>query len=102
MWPFKRLKDNHRQGNDALVETAEDVHEAIKDLLEMIQANTKDITTCNTAINRVERKQNRWLELLNVRETEPSQPFPPTSEEAAAVKAAASQSKEEAGIETEE
>jgi len=33
---------------------------------EVIEQNIKDITALVTAINRIERKQNRWIELLNL------------------------------------
>ena len=99
MWPFRRLKDNHRGNSDSPPETSEDVTEGLKDLLEIVQQHARDIATLNTAVNRIERKQNRWLDILNVRETEPSQPFPPT-DEPAATKAVGS-TIEEAGQETE-
>jgi len=99
MWPFNRPKGNHQGGKDTLPGAADDVVEGLKDLLEMVQQHAKDIATLNTAVNRLERKQNRWLELLNVRETEPSQPFPvPTDRPAAEI--AAGPPVQEAGLET--
>ena len=100
MWPFKSPKDNHREQKEALPGVSEDVSEGFKDLLEMLQQHTADIATLNTAVNRVERKQNRWLEILNVRETEPRQPFPSPTDEPAAPLAAGSPNSE-AGVETE-
>jgi hypothetical protein len=36
-------------------------------LIEIIGEHTKDINILNTAVNRIERKQNRWLEILNLK-----------------------------------
>ncbi|MBA7668200.1 hypothetical protein ES703_76309 [subsurface metagenome] len=41
---------------------------AINDVYEIMQEHTRDISTLNTGLGRVERKQNRWIEILNLKE----------------------------------
>ncbi len=42
-------------------------------VMEILEAHQTDLTTINTAINRIERKQNRWLEVLNQRDILPAE-----------------------------
>jgi len=39
--------------------------ETLQEIWDIVQQHIKDMGIINTAINRLERKQNRWLELLN-------------------------------------
>lgn len=45
----------------------------IEGLAERTSSLVEDQGTINTAINRIERKQNRWLEIINERDLVPSQ-----------------------------
>ncbi|GAH96450.1 unnamed protein product, partial [marine sediment metagenome] len=40
----------------------------LESICEILKLHTKDIRELFTATNRIERRQNRWLELLNVKE----------------------------------
>ena len=62
---FKRLF--HSATKDLPIEL-QDVPAAIQDLYEAVEALRKDQATMNTAIGRIERKQNRWVEILNTKE----------------------------------
>ncbi|MBA7541977.1 hypothetical protein ES705_34293 [subsurface metagenome] len=37
-------------------------------LREVVDSIVKDQATLNTALNRIERKQNRWLDILNLKD----------------------------------
>ncbi len=41
-------------------------------ICDILQLNTKNINELFTAMNRIERKQNRWLEVLNLKEGQPA------------------------------
>lgn len=67
MWPFKsnsKKQSPEQPGDDAF----RDASSNMQKVLDILEAHQQDITTLNTAVNRIERKQNRWLEVLNSRE----------------------------------
>lgn len=74
MWPWKSNSKNHspKQSGDEEFKTvsalAEHVESSFAKYLDVLEAHQVDLTTINTAINRIERKQNRWLEILNDRD----------------------------------
>ncbi|MBA7662955.1 hypothetical protein ES703_70988 [subsurface metagenome] len=74
MWPFKSNDKKQRPEyvGDESIQTVPALHEYVEKCfekyLEVLEAHQTDLTTINTSINRIERKQNRWLELLNVQE----------------------------------
>lgn len=65
MWPFKRQKtirgltgrDQVKLSNDDLV--------SIDEIVAALKEHSKDIGVLTQACQRIERKQLRWLELLN-------------------------------------
>lgn len=59
---FRRLFGS---ADKALPIDLQDVPLAIQDLYEKIEELRKDQAINNTALNRIERKQNRWVEVLN-------------------------------------
>ena len=61
MWPFKRKACPTDIPEDAFWALQEQVQAHIESLKLIIE----DQAIVNTAINRIERKQNRWLDLLN-------------------------------------
>ena len=68
---FKFLSRRKKNSPEALSPDAiEGILNTLEGLTESVQQNISDIINLNTAINRVERKQNRWLEVLNERELE--------------------------------
>jgi len=40
----------------------------VEGLRVIVEHHIEDLATINTAINRIERKQNRWLDILNIKE----------------------------------
>ena len=70
--------------------------DTINDLYEVVQQHSRDISTLNTGFGRVERKQNRWIEILNIREA------PDGGLQAAAAPASLDRPPAFAGAETEE
>jgi len=44
------------------------VGEDLPSLIEIIEEHTRDLGVMNTSIARIERKQNRWLEILNLKD----------------------------------
>ncbi|MBA7540965.1 hypothetical protein ES705_33268 [subsurface metagenome] len=60
-----RLSRTPKDGpNASLIEA---IQPSLEQVCEILEAHTQDISTLNTAVNRIERKQNRWLEILNLR-----------------------------------
>jgi len=74
MWPFKSRRKNGSPERlpaeeiTTVPELRKYVDDTLARVLEVLEAHQTDLTTINTAINRIERKQNRWLEVLNVNE----------------------------------
>ncbi len=46
----------------------EDLSKRITKVQEISDIHSGDLATINTAINRIERKQNRWLDVLNLKD----------------------------------
>lgn len=44
------------------------LYQQVQDLADVLKSIIEDQATFNTAINRIERKQNRWLDLLNIKD----------------------------------
>lgn len=47
-----------------------EVKESHSELREILDQQQADISTINTAYQRIERKQNRWLEIINDRNSD--------------------------------
>jgi len=67
MWPFNRLSKWRKSrpttiGVEEFIRLQVRVEAAEEALTQFIE----DGATINTAINRIERKQNRWIEILNL------------------------------------
>jgi len=71
MWGFKRkeapkqLPDLTRES--VITEFREQLG-VVNQFIERLELAEKDIVNLNTALNRVERKQSKWLEILNEKE----------------------------------
>jgi len=61
MWPWRSPKKSQ-------IEDLTEVDGKLREFAEVIDQHSADISTINTAINRLERKQNRWLEILNAKD----------------------------------
>jgi len=68
MWPFKRPKQPSPLGDTEVSERILEELRTVKDFIERLEVAEKDIVNINTALNRIERKQSRWIELLNEKE----------------------------------
>ncbi len=72
MWPFKSngKKTRPEPSGDESIQTVQELHDyterCFAKYLEILEQHQTDLATINTAINRIERKQNRWLEVLNL------------------------------------
>jgi hypothetical protein len=73
MWPFKKSKPCPKE-----VSTEDFSGECprLQELGEAFEQLLKDQAVLNTAINRIERKQNRWLEVINAGDGKKSQELP--------------------------
>ncbi len=72
MWPFRSKKrivslaaGDHIELSDG---TAISLDEIVTELINL----RRDIGSLNSGVSRIERKQNRWLDVLNIREREPT------------------------------
>lgn len=68
MWPFRSPKQLPVPVNEGVSADIREQLDTLNEFFERVQQAERDITNLNTAINRVERKQSRWLEVLNERE----------------------------------
>lgn len=68
MWPFRRLKQLPGLGNEELSKRILEELETTRQFFERLEQAEKDIVNINTALARIERKQNRWVEILNEKE----------------------------------
>lgn len=69
MWPFKCPKQLSPGGNGELSKRILEELETARQFFERLELAEKDITNINTALQRIERKQNRWVEILNDKES---------------------------------
>jgi len=71
MWPFKK-KEVPKQlpglTHDELIQVIQEQIGVLNRFIERLELAEKDIVNLNTALNRVERKQSKWLEILNEKE----------------------------------
>ena len=42
--------------------------EIFNELIDVVSQHTRDLSTLNTGFGRIERKQQRWIEILNLKE----------------------------------
>lgn len=68
MWPFNRPKQITGLRGDDQVELSNGQTASLDDIIATLEQIQKDQAIFNTAINRIERKQNRWLDILNTGE----------------------------------
>ena len=69
MWPFSCRKQPPLQENEALSKRILEELETTRQFFERLEQAEKDITNINTALARIERKQQRWVEILNDKES---------------------------------
>lgn len=69
MWPFKCRKQSALGGNEELSRRILEELETARAFFERLEQAEKDITNINTALARIERKQQRWVEILNEKES---------------------------------
>lgn len=65
MWPFRRPKRTSGLSHDELIQGIQTQLGVINDYIERLEQAEKDIVNLNTAVERVLRKQSRWVELMN-------------------------------------
>jgi len=68
MFPFKRRKEPPTLTKTELLDRIHEELETVRQFIERLELAEKDIVNLNTALNRVERKQSRWVEIMNERE----------------------------------
>jgi len=61
-------RSKNRCPADIGVEDFRSLSEQVAVLNEAIPGINQDLVTLNTAVNRIERKQNRWLDILNLKD----------------------------------
>ncbi len=69
MWPFKSPKQSPLGGNEELSKRILEELETARLFFDRLELAEKDIVNINTALQRIERKQNRWVEILNDKES---------------------------------
>ncbi len=62
-----RLKRLWKLAKPMVPGDADEVSEQVDELYRLFEEHTRDITNINTALQRIERKQNRWIEMLNLK-----------------------------------
>ena len=69
MWPFKSHKQPQVLDNLDLSKSILEELKTTREFFERLEIAEKDITNINTALARIERKQQRWVEILNEKES---------------------------------
>ena len=65
-WLSRKKKERPEQSGDGeFTGDFEQLLERLENIEEVTQELMRDNMTFNTSINRIERKQNRWLDILN-------------------------------------
>ncbi|GAH92228.1 unnamed protein product, partial [marine sediment metagenome] len=77
MWPFWGKLRLVGIGPDERIELSDGTSITFDELCTEITDIHRDIASLNSGVNRIERKQNRWLDVLNIREREPTNQFLP-------------------------
>ncbi|MBA7663911.1 hypothetical protein ES703_71959 [subsurface metagenome] len=72
MWPFSGKKRLVRLLSNDRILLSDNTTITFEELVADIELMHRDIASLNSGVNRIERKQNRWLDVLNIREREPT------------------------------
>lgn len=64
---FKRLKRLWKLSQEGNIPGTLEALEELEGIRSYLDEHTRDITNINTALQRIERKQNRWIEMLNLK-----------------------------------
>ncbi|GAJ04320.1 unnamed protein product [marine sediment metagenome] len=77
MWPFRGKKTVAGLSGIDRLELSQGTTISLDEIVDELIDLRRDSASLNSGVNRIERKLNRWLDVLNIREREPTNQFLP-------------------------